>query len=213
MKIRILFYVLLTAAVFGMNGFKANAQITFGVKAGSIFSTFQGNDASQNNTHQALTVGAFVNFGGTILSLQPEVLLTQKGATNVNETHQVREDFKINYVEVPLLFKFGLQLPGIYPHVYIGPYYAHALSQSYTYTDINGGTISQEYQQMKIRPNDIGAIGGAGIDFHINRLFFTIDGRYGLGMSTIDGGADYVRRDIRNGNFMLMGGIGIRLTE
>ncbi|HYG49419.1 MAG TPA: outer membrane beta-barrel protein, partial [Flavobacteriales bacterium] len=148
MKTKILFYVLLTMIVYGMNGFKAKAQIALGVKGGSIFSTFQGNDANQNNTLQALTVGAFVNFGGTILSLQPEVLLTQKGATNVNETYNVREDFKINYVEIPLLFKFGLQLPGIYPHAYIGPYYAHALSQTYSVSDINGGTISQEYQQM-----------------------------------------------------------------
>jgi hypothetical protein len=213
MKTKILFYVLLTAIVYGMNGFRADAQIAIGVKGGSMFSTFKGSDANQTKMSESFTVGAFVNFGGTILSLQPEVLLTQKGATNVNETYNVRENFKINYLEVPLLFKVGLQLPGIYPHVYIGPYYAHALSQTYSYSDINGGTISSEYHQMKIRPNDIGAVGGAGIDFHIKRLFFTIDGRYGLGMRSIDGGADYVKRDIRNGNFMIMGGIGLRLTE
>jgi hypothetical protein len=72
---------LVLACSFPVLGF---AQISFGVKGGSTWSSINGSNAFENNTIRAATYGGFINFGGLVFSVQPEVLITQKGGSGKN---------------------------------------------------------------------------------------------------------------------------------
>jgi hypothetical protein len=198
---------------------QAKAQVAFGFKAGYTRSSLNGSNAFDNSPLQSHTLGGFIQFGGFVFAVQPEILITQKGGHNYEMLDHINEEYKFNYLEIPVLFKAGIPLPNdvIFPHVFVGPYYASALTSSYVgsggFNDVSGANTQREsfVYQRNLRQNDLGILGGAGVDIRLNRLFFTFDARYHLGLRTIDaGGNNYDQREIRNGMFLITGGVGVR---
>lgn len=210
-------FLLLSLAIFA--SINTKAQVAFGFKGGYTRSSLNGSNAFDNNILQSQTVGAFIQFGGFVFAVQPEVLITQKGGHNYEMLEHINEEYRFNYLEIPVLLKAGIPLPGevIFPHVFVGPYYASALTSSYTgtgmVTDASGNNTLREsfIYQRNLRQNDLGILGGAGVDIRLNQLFFTFDARYHLGLRTIDAGSNnYDQLEIRNGMFLITAGIGVR---
>ncbi|HOT69444.1 MAG TPA: porin family protein, partial [Candidatus Saccharicenans sp.] len=82
-----------------------------------------------------------------------------------------------DYLEIPLLIKVKIPLPGIKPVVFAGPAVGFKLREKY---ELNGEELPLEEKILK--NNDYGAIFGAGLD--IGRHFM-IDVRYSLGLQKI----------------------------
>lgn len=205
MKKIILLCVMLAGTWFIQN---TNAQITLGAKAGVTYSSLFGSGADEANTRSNVAAGFFVNMGFGLLALQPELLWMQKGAANINRDYNIEEDFKIQYLEIPVLFKVRIPLGKIYPNAYIGPYYARQLNGTYSFSQLDYGAAVVT-QDLEYKDDEIGAVGGVGLDIVAKRLFYTVDARYSRGLNTIVKHGTYDEREIMNGYFMVSFGLGI----
>jgi hypothetical protein len=177
-KIWILF---LSLSVYAMH---VNAQdITFGVKAGANFSnlkvTFDGEGASPDGA-TSLYIGGLVDIGlSENVHFQPELLYSIEGA----------EDAEVNYVNVPLMFKYYL-IEGF--NIQAGP-------QLGILVDAEGGTDG-------LKGTNFGLNFGAA--FEIVGGFFA-DARYNLGIANIaETDPDFGDAKLRTKGFQL--GVGYR---
>jgi hypothetical protein len=186
----------------------ANAQLSLGAKAGVTYSSLFGSGANEADTRASMGAGFFVNMGFGLLALQPELLWVQKGAININRDYNIEEDFDIQYMEIPVLFKVRLPLGKIYPNAYIGPYYARQLNGTYSISQLDYGAAFVT-QDLTYKDDELGAIGGVGLDIVGKRLFYTLDARYSRGLNTIVKEGTYSEPEIRNGYFQVSFGLGI----
>ncbi|HLP10892.1 MAG TPA: porin family protein [Flavobacteriales bacterium] len=182
------------------------AQVAFGYKGGYTRSSLNGSHAFENNTLKSYTLGGFMQFGGNIFAVQPEILFTQKGGHNYEMLDRINEEYKLNYLEIPVLLKASFPFTNevFFPHVFVGPYYAAVIASSYN------GSITVPDDTRNLNQSDWGVLGGAGLDFRLGRVFLSLDGRYHLGLRSLDSGGNYDTREIRNGTFMITGGVGVR---
>lgn len=96
--------ILSLALLAGMAG-AANAQtgVRFGLKGGINYATLTADDTDGIDSKIGLQVGALANFGlSDLISIQPEVLYSQKGA-QVEDASDFK--LKLNYIDVPVLVK------------------------------------------------------------------------------------------------------------
>ena len=110
----------------------------------------------------------------------PEILYIQKGATQLNQTTsgERRDQWTMNYIEVPLLGKFELNdVKGNHPFFSLGPslgfFVGGNVRQTQDGTEISSGDI-----ENLDRKYDIGAIAGAGMD--LGRWVFEFRGQVGF---------------------------------
>lgn len=148
----------------------AHAQgVRFGVKAGANLSNLSGNVVNQDfyKNRWGFHGGVMVNFGlGDIVSIQPEVLYSQKGFKysdtqigTIRNTGNVRYD----YLDVPLLVR--VRAAGLFFEV--GPQYSYLLNVSTDRTQTVGGTVvgnigSGTTNLDNVRRNELGYVGGLG---------------------------------------------------
>jgi hypothetical protein len=182
----LLFGFVLAALAFG----QASAQkFDLGVEAGANFANFIGSDvnttlSSAPASKLGFVGGAFIclNFGN-VIGIRPELLYEQKGAA-ISGTSTSDE---LDYIEVPILLKFSLGLPGINPALLVGP----AFSWNTVAKDVNNNTIPG------INSSDVGIIGGIEVD--IDK--FLVSGRYELGLQNIRNNVN-----VQNGTITLLVG-------
>ncbi|HET9869776.1 MAG TPA: porin family protein, partial [bacterium] len=167
---------------------RASAQtFDLGVEAGANFSSFIGQDVSSvgglNASRMGFVGGGFLalNFGPNF-ALRPEVLFEQKGAA-VSGTSTSTE---LDYIEVPVLLKFGLGTPVINPNILLGPSFAWS-----TVSKDSNGDFSN------INSSDVGLVGGVEID--VDK--FLVSGRYELGLDNVQKNVN-----VQNGTFTLLVG-------
>ena len=135
-----------------------------------------------------LCAGGFVRFNvSKVFAIQPEVLYTMKGAKIegiIPREGIFRLEYKLSYLEVPVLVKFMIPTPGsVKPNLYAGPAVAIKLSAKGKIEAL-GETVEEDLEDMK--DTDFGLIVGAGIDF--GKLM--VDLRYVLGLTTLSDEAD-----------------------
>ncbi|MDB5234565.1 MAG: hypothetical protein JWR44_1558 [Hymenobacter sp.] len=87
----------------GVVGAASAQDIRFGVKAGVNYSTITADNTDGIQSKIGLQAGGLVNFGlSDLISIQPEVLYSQKG-------YQSEEDsdvkVKMNYIDIPVMVK------------------------------------------------------------------------------------------------------------
>jgi len=197
--------VLVIAAFAGLVALPqpAAAGVQFGLKVGANMAKPTGADAQDPlatiKSRVGFTGGIFLAFNfGKVVTIQSEVLYTMKGATYVALDDSYTDKLYADYIEIPLLLKLKIPLPGIQPFVFAGPSVGFKLSDKIE----ENGLPDPEFI---FKNNDYGAIFGAG--FNLGRSFM-IDVRYSLGLQkvldTIDGGADF---DYKNGVFAATIGI------
>lgn len=179
--------------------------VALGGKVGFVASTFQGDDAVDLQINKGATGGIFLHIGLVdFLTLQPELLFKQAGASGVVVNGNTAQQIKINYIEVPLLFKLRLPIDQtFYPHVLIGPQGSYAVSRKYT---ADGDGVADD---INVRRSDVGGVVGAGMDVQSDRFFWTIDFRYGIGILNLDDNENF-EYELRNSAFTLATGFGVR---
>jgi hypothetical protein len=191
----------------------ARAQFGFslGPKGGVALTTFRGTDANNINGRTTGLYGIFANIQlGKVIALQPEFLVTKRGADVTS--NNTRNNIRLNYFEVPVLLKIRFPLANevIFPHILLGPNFMYRTNLNLSSTDTQSGTVLSA-NKADIRRSDVGALVGAGIDIQTrgNGVFFTLDGRYGWGFVNVNTNSNMIT--LKNAGWMFAAGIGFRV--
>jgi hypothetical protein len=184
-----------------------------GVKAGIASATFGGDDVDDAESRTAFWAGGFLTFPLTPgFAIQPEVLYASKGAA-ASGAFDGDVELRIAYIEIPVLAKFTVGTSIARPYFFAGPTIGFKVSCE---VEARGGGISisadcdeDEEAGSEIKSVDIGAAFGAGFDYDLGGVTLVVDGRYGLGFSSIvEGPGD---PDVKNRAFAFLAGVSIPL--
>lgn len=178
----------------------------FGIKGGVNFSNIYVEDVDDNNVLTSFNAGVFANFPvGDILSLQPEILYSRKGAklTYDNDFGTGTSEFKLNYIEVPVLFKVNITDN---LNVHAGPYFAYLIDaqEKNNFDGVIDTEDTDNYDNDDFNKFDVGISGGIELEFSS----IGIGARYNYGFSTIGkerdfAGTTYTYPDGKNSSLSL----------
>lgn len=186
----------------------AQRALAFGGKLGVGITSVQAPNSTDRLSRTAALGGVFLNVQlAPAFALQPEALLSQRGATYTKDG--TRTTLKLTYFEVPVLAKFRIPVRDrFFPHFLIGPDFAFNTSSRYTTVDTQTGRTYSYNNGSITSTNVIGVIGG-GFDIQVKHFFFTTDARYGYGFNDV--GKDAF--SVRNIGWSFSAGIGFRLGQ
>jgi len=171
-RITILFVILTLTLLAGT----ATAQdaVKTGAKGGLNFATISSGDF---DTRTGFVIGGFAKFGipDSPLSIQPEALYSQQGG------EQGGNQVRIDYLQVPVLFKFAMSQAGtIEPNLFAGPYAGYRLI-----AEEDEGFLLGSNTENRTEDVDYGFAFGGGLDIEVGDSIFTMDARYNLGMADV----------------------------
>jgi len=199
-----LFALVLILALFS----SASAQgfAGYGFKAGLNMANLSGDDVIEGtNSKIGSCLGGFVTYSlNEMIALQPEVLYTMKGATWDEEVfgETLEITWTLDYLEIPVLAKVAIPTQGtVKPNLFVGPALGINL-RGKVKAELAGETEEADIEDLK--STDFGLVFGAGIDFGLPRSAITVDGRYVMGLSTIDNSE--AKADVKNGVMTFMVG-------
>ncbi|MFO7733027.1 MAG: porin family protein [Candidatus Aminicenantes bacterium] len=177
----------------------AAADLRFGIKGGVNAAKIFGEDADLEGDWQnklGFCAGVFLQLNiGSVLTIQPEVLYTMKGAKLEETFEDVTYTGKLlfDYLEIPLLVKLRIPTGRVSPFVFAGPSIGFKLSSKIKFT---GGGESSEEDLDELKSVDYGAIFGAGLN--LGRSFH-LDVRYSMGLQKLIDDPEIGTIDIKNG--------------
>ncbi|MHC5054002.1 MAG: porin family protein [Planctomycetota bacterium] len=195
-------------AAFAPGGARA-ASITFGARGGGGISTFVGGDADDVDPSFAYSAGGFMTVSFANFELQPEFLLSKKGAS-VSATRSFNsggdlivvsreETDDLTYFEMPILFKKSGRTGYAFGGVSLGILLDGSYDLSYTQTrngaPDGGGSDSGDIDGAD--SFDLGLVVGGGARLR----YMTVDARLSYGLQSIDSS-----RDVKNLVFSVMAG-------
>lgn len=194
--------IILGASTTTINAQVNNGEAQFGVKGGVNFSNMYTQDVDDNNVLTSFNAGIYASFPITdFIAIQPEVLYSRKGSElsydNVFATGKAQ--FKLNYIEVPVLVKANLTKN---LNIHAGPYIAY-LVDAQVKNESDGGSFNFEdnLNNDDFNKFDAGISAGIGLDFET----IGIGARYNYGLTTVGkerttGGTTYTVPDGKNSN-------------
>ena len=166
---KILPVFLLFISCFGtLNAQMTDGRTRFGIKAGvNGSSLYDDAKATDKNTRTGITAGVFVQMplGKGRFSLRPELLFVTKGGA-YEYLNGNRLDYKINYVELPLLLEYHLFG---FLNLHAGAYAAMVASADGTVS----GTVST-LNRANFEQFDYGWQAGTGLDLGSLGVHFRI---------------------------------------
>ena len=181
----------------------ANAQASFGVKAGVNLAKISGNDfADETDRKLGVVFGGYGRVGLTdLLYFQPELLFSSQGYKTeftytdfdptTFETFEVTEELKLKttYLNVPLMV--GANFDGF--NVQVGPQLGLLLSAK-SESDVNGNSEEEDVKD-ELKSIDLGLNIGVGYELESGLNF---GARYGIGLSDIaeDNEGDAVKNSV-----------------
>ena len=204
----------LTLATFLLTCFAFNASNAqdiksttpaFGFKGGLNFSNMYTDNVDDNNMLTGFNAGLYAKFPITnSVSIQPEISYTTKGAelTYNNAFANGTAQFKINYIEVPVLLVFNLTDA---LNIHAGPYAAYMVSGKTT-NDSNLFTSETRLDTNDFKRFDAGLSGGVGVDLEI--VNFGV--RYNYGLTKVFKEGSFADPDAKNSVFNVY--VGLRLN-
>jgi len=173
----------------------AAADVKFGIKGGVNVANVNGNfDDNVTNwkSRVGFCAGIFLEFNlGRILTIQPEVLYTMKGAeaTLAEGVLTGTGKLRFDYLEIPILLKVRIPTGDVHPFVFAGP--AIGFNLKAAFQDITGSS-SDVAGMNKV---DYSAVFGGGLQ--LGRSIH-IDARYTLGLQKLEV-PDLGTIDLKNG--------------
>ncbi len=228
MKKLIIIFVLILSVVFVFSAGSVFAQYAyFGLKAGLSMGTFHGDDSdaadwamSEKKSRLGITAGVYSTIVlAKIFALQPEALYTQKGAVYTYSEVGYEETLKIkmDYVEIPLLFKFYVPMAGpVKINIFAGPEIAVNIVHKYKYEEEDSGITSYTEEGdikdafggiLETSTLDYGAVFGAGAEFIVKGIQMSVEARYALGLANSLDVAG-ITFDLKNSSLQVLYGIG-----
>lgn len=137
------------------------------------------------------------------IGVQAEVLYAQKGKTGSGGIAgtSVQEDWKSDYVEVPVMCRLSYPLKTSRVLGYAGPSFSYLLSSSYTkstQSDVSGNSTAVTDTKESTSAFDIGLALGGGMEFDIRTGEIIFDLRFTPGFITTDGRTTGRQLDIKN---------------
>ncbi len=183
---------ILLALALTMISTSAFSQVDFGLRNGVTVSTFapKGDLLDNTNVTFSYTVGAFSTLPvSKSFAFQPEVNYVRKGrneeTSELNTT--VKTDFKIDYLQVPVLFQYrdNFNDKGSQFYIEAGPYAGFALNTLTQPSKGNNSGISVQAPDSK--KTDWGVAFGIGFQAPIWKQDFRFNLRYDMGLCDIAG--------------------------
>ncbi len=180
---------------------------SMGIHAGVDLTNLRHNGFTDSfSSRPAFAGGVFATFQfGQAFALQPEVNYIQQGSYIRAVATAPRGSFRLNYLQVPLLFKFLLPITTPFkPNIFAGPYAAYRLNTASTrVSGVNTDVTT-------IHRWDWGGVFGAGIDL-VNLkqgARITADARYILGLQNLWTGTAAATTNLKNRTWMFTLGLG-----
>lgn len=166
-----------------------------------VLSYFAGASLS-NKTLMGFSFGGFVtyNFSPTV-ALQPELLYSMKGFTITAEGEDEDVDVKMDYIEIPVLFKFMFGKGTAKPYLFAGPSLGILVSSK-----MKSGGESVDAKDLW-KTTDVGVVFGGGVGFPLGQGALSLDGRYTMGVTNTPDAGD-ADINIKNSNISFMVGYG-----
>lgn len=202
--------LLAAIAITGLSLEGLQAQTTsnenkFGVKGGVSFSNIYVDEVDDNDVLTGFNTGFYATIPiGGLLSIQPEILYSRKGGELVynNAFISGKSQFRLNYIEVPLLIKVNIT---DHLNVHAGPYFAYLIDARLN-NDAQGSAFDfkNQYDNDDFNKFDSGISGGIELEF--SRIGFGV--RYNYGVTSIGkerdfAGTTYIIPDGKNSNLSL----------
>ncbi|MFN3640925.1 MAG: porin family protein [Flavobacterium sp.] len=182
----------LSLVAFTFSNAQSNVNTTsglgFGVKGGVNFSNLYTDEVDDNNVLTSFHVGVFATMPITgFLGIQTEVLYSRKGAeleyNNAFLTGTAQ--FRLNYIEVPVLLKFNITENF---NIHAGPYVAYLIDADVTNKSSNANfDFEENLNNDDFNKFDYGLSAGLGFDFNS----FGIGARYNYGLATVGKERDF----------------------
>lgn len=148
--------------------------------------------------------GGVVSFGlGEMLAVQLEPAYMQKGAKVEFDGEEVGS-FKINYISVPVLFKYAFGQSTVKPYILAGPEIAMKMGDA-KFSPKEGDDVTQEVKSI-----DFGVNFGAGVMFPMGSNSLFLEGQYNLGLGNINDEpveADEEETKVKNKGIVIKAGI------
>lgn len=195
----ILASLVMTFMAFNYSNAQEN-KTKFGIKGGVNFSNLYTDNVDDNNVLPGFNIGLFAKLPVTnSIAIQPEIYFTGKGAEVVynNAFANGTARFKLNYIEVPVMFIANLTKN---LNIQAGPYASYLISGKTT-NESNGGTFdfASNLNTEDFNRIDAGVAAGVGID--LDAISFGVRYNYGLtkvGKEKSYAGTNYTFPDAKN---------------
>ncbi|MEP6766410.1 MAG: porin family protein [Gemmatimonadaceae bacterium] len=186
----------------------AHAQ-RIGITAGATFSNVRTSTDLNLSNRTGSTFGVSLQLPlGETFTLQPELLFINKGSKFSSTS--INGNFRLDYVEVPLLLRYDISRGAIGPHVYAGPSVGFNVGCNVSGTLTSSAVTSTDCTKDNFKPKslDYGITVGGGVDFNLGGLAATGGVRYGIGLADIrsDNSAEF-RDRVHNGVLSLYVGL------
>lgn len=132
------------------------------------------------NSRTEFIMGAFISIKCfKLLAVQPEVYYLNKGV-NSTEYSEFTE-YKFSYLEIPVLLKFKIPIPGnIKPAIFAGPYAAFNINAREIETEY-GETDETDLKEF-VKKMDYGLVFGGCLEYKLGFGKLILDIRYNLGL-------------------------------
>ena len=213
MVLRIVGTLLLVAVPLAANG-----QITLGARGGLNLSSLRGDDVEDLDGKTGFHFGAFADFSlSDVFSIQPEILLSQKGA---EESEQgVTASINLSYAEIPVLAKIKIPSSGkVGGHVVAGPAIAFETKcevevegdGASAAVDCDADELEGDFDRKTL---DLGLLFGGGMSVDVGGVVLSLETRYNLGILDLNDDPSPDVSAVRNGNLMFTVGVGIPLPR
>ena len=196
---------LIAGALFAQQQ-SAAAQVVLGAKLGATFSNVdQDPDAFDTSSLTSFGGGGFIRFRIAGLSLQTELLALTKGATFEDPIPDDNLKLKVDYIEVPLMLRFGLSSgTGFMPYVMAGPSVGFEIGCELEEDDSD---ISEDCDEAGVglferAKTDFGLTGGLGFELPAGPGNVLLEGRYTLGLTDINKEGEAKQRNRMFGVFV-----------
>ena len=168
-----------------------------GPKLGLNMANMYGDDVEDNKMYTRFAFGGFLTYSlNDKMAIQPEIYYSMKGYKIESSGYGVTVTIEVtlDYLEIPVLFKYNFPGETIKPNLYVGPALGILL----------GAKVEEEDIKDDTKSTDFGLVIGGGITYPIGNGAITGDIRYNLGLTSVDDtGAD---EDIKNNVIQILVG-------
>ena len=185
----------------------AKAQVNLGVLGGlnianvSVDPLEEGLDLSSRT---AFGFGGVLDFGlNESVALHLEPMYLQKGTKAVADGVDI--EFKVDYLEVPVMFKYAFGTSETKPYIMVGPTIGFNLNAKMKVSA--GGFSDEEDIKDEIKSIDFGLGFGAGVSLAMGNNSIFVEARYAIGLTNINDDPDDPDTDIKTKGIQIFAGI------